>query len=154
LRDAEIPRVGATASTAAGRRESMNNSPVNTFLDLISGLVERLGTRIAGVLLIGVGLVKILPIVFPVYVADGIGFLAVGIGLIAFGQKAQKAQQQFVASEAEKRIQNPTLLTASSVPAIQREITKQLDEPAPTTPADDEIEAAARKTPLSGTPKP
>jgi hypothetical protein len=98
-------------------------------IDLVSGLVEKFGAKMAGCLLILAGCVTILPIVFPVYIVYGIALVASGIALIAFGQKLKKASDQFVSSEAEKRIANPSLPSASTIPAIQREIEKKLAEP-------------------------
>lgn len=98
------------------------------FLQLLGSLTERLGVKAAAVLLIGAGLVEILPVVFPAYIVHGVVYVGAGVGLLAFGQRAKKAQDQFISSEAEKRIANPALPTSSTVPAIQREIQTQLAE--------------------------
>lgn len=99
------------------------------FLQLLGSLTERLGVKAAAVLLIGAGLFEILPIVFPAYVVHGVVYIGAGIGLLAFGQRVKKAQDQFITSEAEKRIASPTLPTSSTVPAIQKEIETQLANP-------------------------
>ena len=54
--------------------------------------------------------------------AFGVGFAFVAMGL---GRALKKQSDMFVASEAEKRIQNPALNSMSAVPQIQKEIDKQ-----------------------------
>lgn len=99
---------------------------MKVILDLLSSMIERLGTVVAGICLIVGGVVWILPYFgIPAYIAQGFGMMGLGIAVIAFGKKAKKATDIYVASEAEKRITDPNLPTGSVVPSIQREIDKQ-----------------------------
>jgi hypothetical protein len=74
-----------------------------------------------------------------------------GLAVASIAMKLKHSSDMMVKSEAEKRIQDPALETASNVPAIQKEIDKQLTEPGPVVPAADVLNAADRKTPLMGT---
>ena len=88
------------------------------FGDVLANLIAKLGTTLAGVVIIGCGLIWILPYFgVPAYMAQGGFIVAIGLGLIAFGKR-------WAVSEAEKRIGNPALPNSSSVPEIQKEITK------------------------------
>ena len=55
-------------------------------------------------------------------VCFGLGF---GVFALAIGRSQKKATDIYVASEAEKRIENPALSNTSDVPQIQREIESQ-----------------------------
>lgn len=93
------------------------------FLRLFGGLVEKVGATVAGIALMVAGGVWMLPYFgVPAYVAQGFGMFGLGIGVIAFGKRSKKAQDLFVASEAEKRRLNPDLPTSSGIPQIQTEI--------------------------------
>jgi hypothetical protein len=98
-----------------------------TFADILEGLVEKLGATVAGIALITGGAIWILPYFgVPAYLGQGLGMMGLGIGVIAFGKRAKKAQEIMVTNEAQKRIENPTASKESAVPAIQREMNKQI----------------------------
>ncbi len=95
--------------------------------DLLSGLIDKVGFKAAGSICIVVGIVWVLPYFgIPGYVVQGIGWIGVGIAILAFGKKAKDDN----VSEAEKRLANPNLPSTSAVPAIQEEIVK-LQNPTP-----------------------
>ncbi len=91
------------------------------------GLFEKLGVTTTGILMMIAGVVLFLPYFdIPVYMCQGAGLFAAGGAIVAFGIKSNKAQRQFVESEAEKRIDSTVLPAKSDVPAIQNEIEKKL----------------------------
>lgn len=94
-------------------------------LDLLDGLIEKMGATIAGVILMAAGAVWVLPYFgIPAYVAQGFGMFGLGVGVIAFGKRAKKASDMMVTNEAQKRIENQRVPDTSAVPAIQNEIAK------------------------------
>lgn len=91
---------------------------METIFKAFSWLIDKFGTTGAGVLIFLAGAVVALPYFgIPAYVCYGFGMMAGALAIIIFGKLWAK-------SEAEKRIANPNLPTASSVPIIQAEIIK------------------------------
>jgi hypothetical protein len=95
-------------------------------LAVLSGLLEKFGARLAGVVILGSGVIEILP-TFGVseHAAHGIGLTGVGLAIIVFGKKWESTDTRYVASEAEKRLLSTDLPSKSVVPVIQREIDNQ-----------------------------
>ena len=87
-------------------------------IENVLSLLGKIGTTATGIVIICGGLIVLLPYFgVPVYVAQGISYIGIGLGVIIGGHIYTK-------SEAEKRLSNPSLPSSSAVPAIQTQIDK------------------------------
>jgi len=120
--------VGAGISAATGK--------------IVDAVLSGRVTKWAGIPIVLAGLVKVvywLPFVHFVpgevdQMSSGLFYIAVGIAIIGIAGKQKSTSDLLVHSEAEKRIVDPSLPQQSSVPAIQREITRLLDAGAVSPP--------------------